>query len=282
MNYDEAREKRVEIFNDTMALCKKISRLSESVSSSQKGTVFYASDDHPVFSNKNCDMKISVTPERTFEAAKRLSEKLPGKKLAVLNFASATNPGGGVTKGSSAQEEALCRTSTLYPCINTDKLFGMYYQPHRKKGDVRYSDACIYTPSVTVFKSDTAFPKLLPENEWFCTDVITCAAPNLREKPYNAMNPGSGAMIKLSASELLSLHISRGRHILEVAAANGADAVVLGAFGCGAFRNDPNVVAKAYSSLLDEFKGAFDEVVFAVYCSPKDTKNFDIFKKNLM
>lgn len=282
MNYDDAREKRVEIFNDSMELCRKNSRLSQSVSKSQKGTVYYAPDDHPDFSKKGADTKVSVTPERTFEAAKRLSQKLTGKKLAVLNFASATNPGGGVTRGSSAQEEALCRTSTLYPCINTDRLFGLYYQPHRKNGDVRYSDACIYTPDVTVFKSDTAFPQLLPENEWFCTDVITCAAPNLREKPYNAMNPGSGVRIKVSASELLALHISRGRHILEAAAANGADAVILGAFGCGAFRNDPNVVAKAYASLLDEFKGVFDEIVFAVYCAPNDTKNFDIFKKNLM
>ncbi|MBQ5333816.1 MAG: TIGR02452 family protein [Oscillospiraceae bacterium] len=282
MNYDEAREKRIDIFNDTMELCMKNSRLSESVNATRKGTVYYAPDAHPKFSPKGSDTEINVTSERTFEAAKRLSQKHRGKKIAVLNFASATNPGGGVKRGSSAQEEALCRTSTLYPCINTDELFGKYYKPHRNKGDVRYTDACIYTPDITVFKSDTSFPEVLPENQWFCTDVITCAAPNLREKPYNPMNPGKGTAIRLSDSELLSLHKKRGKHILEIAAANGADVIVLGAFGCGAFRNDPNVVAKAYSELLEDFKGSFDEIVFAVYCAPNDTKNFEIFKKNLI
>ncbi|MDD7429045.1 MAG: TIGR02452 family protein, partial [Oscillospiraceae bacterium] len=246
---NDAGNKRIDIFKDTMRLCKSNARLGESVKKSIANTRLYAPDDKPQISfvGNTRSTKISVTAERTFQAAKRLTEKYVGeKRIAVHNFASATNPGGGVTRGSSAQEEALCRCSTLYPCLNTDKLFEEYYSMHKKRHDVRYTDACIYTPDITVFKTDTAFPELMPESEWFSVDILTCAAPNLRSEPYNSMNPGKGAPVKMTDNELLSLHKKRGRHILGIAAENGDDILVLGAFGCGAFRNDPQIVARAY------------------------------------
>lgn len=280
---NDSREKRKEIFEDTMKLCKSHELLAEGVKYSRSNTKFYAPDHKPQTASvgNTRSTEISVTAERSFEAAERLTEKYVGKRIAVHNFASATNPGGGVTRGSSAQEEALCRCSTLYPCLNTSELFGKYYSMHRKRGDVRYTDACIYTPDITVFKTDTAFPELMPESKWFSVDIITCAAPNLRSEPYNSMNPGKGAPVKMTDSELLALHKSRGRHILGIAAENGDDILVLGAFGCGAFRNDPQIVARAYKELIAEFDGIFGEIVFAVYCTPKDTKNFDTFKRIL-
>ena len=284
MYSNDPREKRIAVFEDTMTLCKSNARLGESVKKSIANTRLYAPDDKPQISSvgNTRSTKISVTAERSFEAAKRLTEKYGGeKRIAVHNFASATNPGGGVTRGSSAQEEALCRCSTLYPCLNTDKLFEEYYSMHKKRHDVRYTDACIYTPDIIVFKTDTAFPELMPESEWFSVDILTCAAPNLRSEPYNSMNPGKGAPVKMIDSELLSLHKKRGRHILGIAAENGDDILVLGAFGCGAFRNDPQIVARAYKELLPEFEGMFDEIVFAVYCTPDNTKNFDTFKRIL-
>ncbi|MGN0608690.1 MAG: TIGR02452 family protein [Oscillospiraceae bacterium] len=281
MNNDT--EKRIEIFEDTMRLCKENAKLAEAIKTSKANTKFYAADDCPKKANLNTERstEINVTSERTLEAAKRLSEKYGGKRIAVLNFASATNPGGGVTKGSSAQEEALCRCSTLYPCLKTNELYGQFYSMHKERHDVRYTDACIYTPGIISIKSDTAFPQAVSESEWFSVDVITCAAPNLREKPYNFMNPGQGKAIKVSPAELLEIHKKRGAHILDIAAANGADVVVLGAFGCGAFRNDPIIVARAYKEILPSYKNVFDEIVFAVYCSPKDTGNFDTFKRIL-
>lgn len=152
---------------------------------------------------------------------------------------------------------------------------------HKDLHDTRYTDACIYTPGIVSIKSDTSLPQAVPESKWFKVDVITCAAPNLRERPYNAMNPGHGTPVKLTPAELLELHIKRGRHILDIAVANGANVVVLGAFGCGAFRNDPNIVARAYREILLSYRRVFDEIVFAVYCSPKDTGNYDTFKRVL-
>ncbi|MGN0691786.1 MAG: TIGR02452 family protein [Oscillospiraceae bacterium] len=281
---NDAREKRIEVFENTMKLCNTIDMLSEGIKHSQRNTKYYAPDDEPqtVPVTEPRSTEISVTKERSFEAAGRLSEKYDkNKRIAVHNFASATNPGGGVTRGSSAQEEALCRCSTLYPCLDTDKLFEQFYSMHRKQGDVRYTDACIYTPDITVFKTDKPFPELMPESKWFSADVITCAAPNLRPNPYNSMNPGKGSPVKVTDAELLALHKSRGRHILGIAAENKADVLVLGAFGCGAFHNSPRIVARAYKELLPEFEGMFDEIVFAVYCTPNDTNNFDTFKRIL-
>ena len=80
---------------------------------------------------------------------------------------------------------------------------------------------------------------------------------------------------------LYELHLKRARHIFRVAAANHVDMLVLGAFGCGAFRNDPWVVAKAYRRVTEEFRGHFDVIAYAVYCTPKDRKNYDAFRKYL-
>ncbi len=257
--------------------------LSGAVQNSIAHTVLYPAQqipDLPKSSNRS-KTKVTVTPQRTFEAAQDLLIRYPGSRAAVLNFASATNPGGGVTRGSSAQEEALCRCSTLYPCLTTPELDEGYYQYHRDLSDVRYTDACIYVPDVQIIKTDTDVPQRLPENKWQAVDVICCAAPNLRERPYNKMNPGQGKAIRVTPEELLGLHRRRAYKILSVAAANNVECLVLGAFGCGAFKNDPNIVARAYRDIFPEFDGYFHEIRFAVYCPPHDRTNFDVFRRLL-
>lgn len=112
-------------------------------------------------------------------------------------------------------------------------------------------------------------------------DVITCAAPNLRKMPYNTMNPGSAEPIRVSDAELLKIHKKRGMHILNIAAANHADILILGAFGCGAFRNNPSIVARAYKEILPDYIGYFKAINFAVYCPPNDLSNYNIFRNML-
>ena len=128
------------------------------------------------------------------------------KRVCVLNFASATNPGGGVTKGSSAQEEAICRVSTLYPCLNERRIMKSFYYPHRDAHDSLHNDDAVYTPGVVVFKSDTSYPVLLDREKWFNVNVITSAAPNLRKNPGNYMNAGVGSgIVDISNEDLFSL-----------------------------------------------------------------------------
>lgn len=275
---NDARTRRVNIFEDTMHICKD-EKLAKSIRKTIEDTIIYDEKNYPSVENRGFDTIVSVTRERSLECAQNFHQKYLERKIGVHNFASATNPGGGVVNGSSAQEEAICRCSTLYPCLNTERNLSEFYQMHRKKKDLRYTDYCIYTPNITVIKSDTAYPELLPESQWFHVDMLTCAAPNLREKPYNAMNPGCVNPVKVSDEELLQIHKKRAKHLLTIAAANGIEILILGAFGCGAFRNDPSIVARAYNEVISEFKGCFREICFAVYCNPNDLKNYDIFKR---
>ena len=85
----------------------------------------------------------------------------------------------------------------------------------------------------------------------------------------------------MDAQELYALHVKRAKHILQVAAANEADILILGAFGCGAFQNDPDIVAKAYRKALEDYRNSFDSIVFAIYCSGRDKANFEAFEKVL-
>lgn len=277
------KEDLTEIFQDTKNWYESDETLKNSIQAAIDDTKFYEPDNYPALPEKKFqNTSVSVNGYRTFETAVYLHKKNPESKIAVLNFASATNPGGGVVWGSRAQEEALCRCSTLYPVLNTDENWSRYYQFHRKRGDSIYTDACIFTPNIIICKSDIDLPQRLPQNDWQTVDVMTCAAPNLRVHPNNINNPGNSTPAQITDDELLKIHEQRGRHMLTILAHHGTDIFVTGAFGCGAFRNNPEVVAQAYKNILPEFDGYFKEIVFAVYCTPRDIKNFDAFKKILM
>ena len=277
--HDHAEE-LTRILEDTRDWYEHDPSLRQSVETSISGTVLYPPGTVPASGTVRFSqpMSVSVSRRRTLEAALFQLRNNPGVKVTVLNFASATNPGGGVTRGSSAQEESICRCSTLYPALNTPYLRQEFYEFHRSCRDVCYTDACIYTPGVMIVKTDTDRPERMERADWRQVSVITCAAPNLRERPYNAMNPGQGSAVKLPDSELLQIHRERGQKILRIAAAHGTDTLILGAFGCGAFRNPPEVVAHAYRELLDQFDGYLCRVEFAVYCTPRDSRNYDAFR----
>ena len=92
---------------------------------------------------------------------------------------------------------------------------------------MRHSDACIYSPGVIICKTDESIPKRMLESEFVTVDVISCAAPDLKKKPYNRYNPETGRAINVDNKELYDIHLKRARHILHIAAANRVDILVL-------------------------------------------------------
>jgi len=271
----------VEIFEDTKRLCEINGKIKDALARSVKNQklILESTDLAAVDKARFADgAKIIVSAKRTFEAAAGYA----GQKVAVHNFASATNPGGGVTRGSSAQEECLCRCSGLYFCLSVPEMMrGFYYSHRNAKNPINNADI-IYTPDVTVFKTDMNKPKLMDEKDWYDVDVITCAAPNLRERPSNRFNQGNGdRAVKVSDKELLEIHKKRLTRILDVVALNGNEVIILGAFGCGAFQNKPEVVARAAKEVIADYLHAFNAIEFAVYCPPRDDTNFKVFKRVL-
>jgi uncharacterized protein (TIGR02452 family) len=273
----DRRRKNVNIFDDTMDWIKKNKVLNEAVVASISNQKLYLENKNVEVSDnpgKSCATVVST--KRSFEAAAEYARS--GKKVCVLNFASATNPGGGVTRGSSAQEECLCKCSTLYPCLNEKTLWNGFYSPHRRAKNPLYNDDCIYTPGVYVCKSDISFPERMDEKDWYQVDVLTCAAPNLRNIPNNLMNPFAGDKAAVNEDNgFLELYLQRIERIFRVAATNKVEVLILGAFGCGAFCNPPEVVAKAFSIVQKKYESYFDVIEYAVFCGGHETKNYDAF-----
>ena len=279
---NDRKQKLIEVFNDTQRFCRQNPQLAYAVQEAKLATKLYEPDDpvdEPMFLH---DSTITVTMHKSFEAAILIHKAHPNWKIGVLNFASATNPGGGVKNGSSAQEESLCRCSTLYPALAQDWLWTAFYGKNRAAKDPLHTDACIYTPGVVICKTDETYPQRMDEADWVTVDVISCAAPNLRKRPGNIHNPEGGFAVDISPRELYKLHRDRAERIMHIAGANDVDALILGAFGCGAFQNDPAVVATAMNDALDMYRRNFLLVEFAVYCGPYDTGNYDAFKERIL
>ena len=272
---------RIAVFEDTMDWIKKDPDLSASVDVAKKNTTVFYEDDYPDFkaSGKN-NTAVTVTGDRSYQAAMRLSKENPGAKIAVMNFANAFHAGGGVTKGSSAQEKCLCRTSTLYPLLYRRTLRDSFYKHHCDLNTPKASDSLVYTEGVIICKTDEDLPKRMPQEDWVTVDVITIAAPDLRDKS-NRHAPLVDGGTYMNDAELFGYHVKRAIHMLTCAAAKGADILVLGAFGCGAFQNNPEVVARAYKVALQEFPKVFDKIEFAVYCPPGVSRNYEVFKRIL-
>ena len=266
------KQQLASVFEDTMAQIKQSEEWMIAIDYSIHNQQFIPESAIMSISNvpkADKPANIIVSRLRSFEAAAQYI----GKRTAVLNFASATNPGGGVEKGASAQEECLCRVSTLYPCLADQKMRASFYTPHRKNGNTLHNDDIIYTPKVLIIKDDDHNMLATP----FLVDVISCAAPNLREKPNNAYNSGDGNKVQISDNELLALHEKRARKIFASAIANGVEVLILGAFGCGAFQNDPHIVAQAYKNVLPDFAHYFHTIEFAIFCNAKNIENYQVF-----
>ena len=276
----DRRTKNAEIFRDTERRYTSDPTLIQAVQQSPNNQVFITESEDITGSSayKTEKAKVVVSGKRSLEAAESYAKQ--GKKVCVLNFASATNPGGGVVNGSSAQEECICRCTTLYPCLNTEAMWNAFYKPHRKAANPLYNNDCIYTPDVCVFKSDTNFPEILPKDEWWNVNILTCAAPNLRERPSNAMNPHAGdKATKITPTELEKLLTKRIRRIFEIAVANGNEVLILGAFGCGAFRNPPAIVANVFNTVMQDYLCSFDTIEYAVYHTEREVANYETFKR---
>jgi uncharacterized protein (TIGR02452 family) len=208
---------------------------------------------------------IELTAESTVEAGRRLVQHEQVAHVVALNFASAKNPGGGFLGGARAQEEDLARCSGLYACLREQRL---YYDCNRSETSLLYTDHMIYSPAVPFFRDQT----LRFVEQPFLLSIVTAPAPNAGAAL--SRDPGLGDAIA-------AVLAARARKVLAVAAKHRHRCLILGAWGCGVFRNDPAVVVRAWTEPLRDgsFGGAFDRVVFAVY--DPGGRNLSAFERQL-
>lgn len=246
------RQINYEVMNDTKKHYTENEELKAAVQNSISRQYMVAHEDTIALPDMtDRETHYLVSGKRTFEAAKDYK----GKKLAVLNFAN-NHSIGGAPFSAGAQEESLCRCSTLFPCL--EAMRKPFYQKHSAdytNGLINEmgNDDLIYTPDVVVFKSDErtdpVYPQLLPHNEWYLVDVITCAAPELRR-------------MRSRPSDYEAQITSRIKKILDVACKERVEVLILGAWGCGAFKNPSEIVARVFHTLLPNYD--FETVEFAL------------------
>lgn len=185
-------------------------------------------------------------------------------KIGVLNFASAKNPGGGFLGGASAQEESLARSSSLYETQIKDKTM---YDFNRNQSSFLYSEYMIYSPNVLFWNDDNGDYFEKP----FVVDVITAPAPN------------KGAMLQHNRKDEIAkteeVFKKRMDKVLAIAAKQNIETLILGAWGCGVFRNEPKDVAQMFKEIIAEkYAGVFKKIVFAIFSASDKKPNLKIFE----
>ena len=219
------------------------------------GTRLFEPTDFPLLARQcelqlrklNHDMYFEVTPETTLAAAYRWVVKQHRRPLC-LNFASAKHPGGGFLKGAMAQEESIALASGLYRCLMTEP---GYYEENRVFKSSLYTDHMILSPDVPIFRSDDNYLR-----EPYTVSILTSPAPNATAIRSNEPQ---------NEAKILPTLDSRIEKALSIAVVEGYDTLILGAWGCGVFGNDPTKVAQLFAKHLSgRFLSAFKDVIFAV------------------
>ncbi len=193
--------------------------------------------------------EFNVTNESTFDCVRRLVKE-GEENVLCLNFASARNPGGGFLGGSQAQEESLARASGLYPTLTKCE---EYYQTNRKMKSCFYTDYMIYSPKVPMFKKEKG------DNLDQALAVSIITAPAVNTGVVQQREPERIGEIEL----VMKRRIAK---VLAISANHGHRVLVLGAWGCGVFRNDPEKMAVYFKEVIEsKFKNHFQKIIFAIY-----------------
>lgn len=243
-----------EVMTDTKKQCQTHPDLIKSIQDSVASQFMVSHEDNiDQEASQVCETEYIVKGGRSFAMSQQWA--VAGMKVAVLNFAN-NHSIGGAPYSAGAQEESLCRCSTLHSCL--EDMRQEFYQKHidlyeAHKIDYMGNDDLIYTPNVCVFKTDEQtdpiYPKMMPRDQWYYVDVITCAAPELwhgNRKP----------------ADYESQINSRIKKIVDVAWKQKVEVLVLGAWGCGAFKNPEDVVARLFHEHLRRYD--FKKVIFAM------------------
>jgi uncharacterized protein (TIGR02452 family) len=248
----------------------------DDLASARARSVLYTPDDFHEVSRRRDQLlrdrapiptAFEVVNETTLNAARRLTQEGPGVRVLALNFASARHPGGGFLKGSQAQEESIARASGLYACIEA---FREMYDANARFPSCLYTDHMIYSPDVPVFRDDE--DTLLEQP--YAVSFVTAPAVNV------------GAMRTNEPDKLYQVEpvmLARMEKVLSLAVVHGHEVLVLGAWGCGVFANDPDCVADWFHRCLTGgglFRHAFQKVVFAVLDRTGDLSTIRPFERN--
>ncbi|AFY53261.1 TIGR02452 family protein [Rivularia sp. PCC 7116] len=260
--YQNQQEETIDIQENLQAAIKNSIHYSEEDFSS----VFFKLSNKQIKENQNL-AQFEINNGTTLNAASRLVNEEGFAKVLCLNFASAKNPGGGFLNGSQAQEESLARATGLYPCISQ---MTEMYEKNRYSGSCLYLDDMIYSPEVPVIRGDN--DELLDKP--FLISILTVPGVNAGAVRKNGK--------KQEINKIESTMLQRTEKLLSVAAVNDYKVLVLGAWGCGVFKNNPHDVAGYFHHHLVEntkFSGLFEKVVFAVLDNTKEESIVDAFRE---
>ena len=233
----------IKIFNKTRLLSKTLYDL-DTKALKNKTKIYVDLESKPV---ANIPSTVTFMVGGTLEIGTKFVDKY---HTALLNFADGVKPGGLPEYGVLTQEENLCRCTNMYEVLISDKCDAEYYSVNKEFDNFGLcTDRVMYLPDVAIFRDDITYDMVKTKY----ADIITCPAPSCGFK---------------DDSFALSVYNKRIEQIILSAIDNNVECLVLGAWGCGAFAQDPHLIASAFVNNLNKYSGYFEKVIFAIKSTP--------------
>lgn len=264
------REERIKIAEETVAISKRGEYTSESGTKvtfdPKPATQFFSAaqlealaESAPVTQgSQGPAVQVECVDEGVVDTVFRLrAEGVDMSRVGVLNFASAYHPGGGFLNGSMAQEEAIAYCSNLY----LNQVDTPFYEENRKIRSKMYGDHMLFSRTFFFRTSDYRLT-----DQPVSAGVITSPAVNMGQVITKREDVEKAKQVMKRRMDL----------VLELMLSQGCTTAVLGAFGCGVFQNDPELIARYWKELLSEKGARFARVIMVVLDKPGKS-NYKVF-----
>lgn len=265
MGYEEKRENRISIFEEMIGICEREQRLVKAIHNSRERTLIY---ENPVPETLkpaeywDAPCTIATRNLSVLEAVQEMYKGFPDGRIGLLNLVPAVKYREGIIRESIDQEQCLYSCTTLYPCLNMPPLL-KEYSLNCEKGLSSCRDIYIYTPAVMQIKADKDEPGILGQEHWVSFDVISCAIMD-RERKSDIMSDSQRDM-HMAGNDIEEYLENKFCGILQLAAHNGADILVLDVLRLNARYDSAHIVEEALQKALKQFEYCFRAVILPAF-----------------
>lgn len=267
MNYQEKREKRISLFEETIQFCEREQKLIDAIQNTRHHTVVYKNPLSEISKPEKRwirPCKIDISDRFALEVVQKSYEVFRDSKIGLVNIISGVKYSGGIMREIDKQEEYLSCCTTLYPCLNVPPIREEYISDYSRKQASVYTDIYIYTPDIIQIKANKDESEIMEQKDWLAFDVISCVGTDFKERIEKVNVSQENGYIG-NNYKIEEYWESRFLDVLQIAACNKIDILILDILGLNACSVSIQTAKEVLKKALKQFEYCFRTVILPAF-----------------